>query len=120
MDLPRWRPNETIWQKGNVFLIECPAPAEWHFTGTPDLSQVGKKPLLAAEGYSSLANVVEGFEGRSEENGHRNTSRNGSFTGCHGRRAYEPERPYGAAPNANTRGFTGPLATSRLVPIWHE
>ena len=123
---------EELSQKSDAVLIDCRAPAEWHFTGTPDLSQIGKKPLLAAisdesgrpnpefleqvkavvdpaapvyvicrvggrsanacrmlaaEGYSSLVNVIEGFEGRGDENGHRNTSRDGSSTGCHGRRA---------------------------------
>jgi len=109
---------DELGQKGDAVLIDCRAPAEWHFTGVPDLSPIGKKPLLAAiadesgrpnpefieevkavvdpntpvyvicrvggrsanacrmlaaAGYSSLVNVIEGFEGRGDENGHRNT-----------------------------------------------
>jgi len=37
--------------------------------------------LLAAEGYSSLVNVVEGFEGRGDENGHRNNVDGWKFHG---------------------------------------
>ena len=29
-------------------LIDCRSPAEWHFTGIPDLTGIGKKPLLVA------------------------------------------------------------------------
>ena len=105
---------EELSQKSAAVLIDCRAPAEWHFTGTPDLSQIGKKPLLAAisdesgrpnpefleqvkaavggrsanacrllaaEGYNSLVNVVEGFEGRGDENGHRNNVDGWKFRG---------------------------------------
>ena len=117
---------EELSQKSDAVLIDCRAPAEWHFTGTPDLSQIGKKPLLAAisdelgrpnpefleqvkavvdpaapvyvicrvggrsanacrllaaEGYSSLVNVVEGFEGRGDEKGHRNNIEGWKYRG---------------------------------------
>ena len=117
---------EELSQKSDAVLIDCRAPAERHFTGTADLSQIGKKPLLAAisdesgrpnpefleqvkavvdpaapvyvicrvggrsanacrllaaEGYSSLVNVVEGFEGRGDENGHRNNVDGWKFRG---------------------------------------
>ncbi len=117
---------EELSQKSDGVLIDCRAPAEWHFTGTPDLSQIGKKPLLAAisdeagrpnpefleqvkavvdpaapvyiicrvggrsanacrmpaaEAYSSLVNVVEGFEGRGDESGHRNNVEGWKFHG---------------------------------------
>ena len=113
---------EELSQKSDAVLIDCRAPAEWHFTGTPDLSQIGKKPLLAAisdesgrpnpeflkqvkavvelaapvyvggrsanacrvlaaEGYSLLVNVVEGLEGRGDENGHRNNFDGWKFQG---------------------------------------
>ncbi|MEC7238417.1 MAG: hypothetical protein VXW17_10340 [Pseudomonadota bacterium] len=39
---------EELTQNGDAVLIDCRAPAEWHFTGVPDLSSIGKKPLLAA------------------------------------------------------------------------
>ena len=39
---------EELSQKGDAVLIDCRSPAEWHFTGRPDLSKIGKKPLLAA------------------------------------------------------------------------
>ena len=29
-------------------LNDCRSPAEWHFTGIPDLASIGKKPLLLA------------------------------------------------------------------------
>ena len=109
---------EELTQKGDAVLIDCRAPAEWHFTGVPDLSSIGKRPLLVAiadesgrpnpdfidevkavvdpaapvyiicrvggrsanacrllanEGFTSLVNVTEGFEGRNDENGHRNS-----------------------------------------------
>ena len=117
---------EELSQKSDAGLIDCRAPAEWHSTGTPDLSQIGKKPLLvaisdetgrpnpefleqvkavvdpaapvyvicrvggrsanacrllAAEGYSSLVNVVEGCEGRGDENSHRNNVEGWKFRG---------------------------------------
>lgn len=117
---------EELSQKRDAVLIDCRAPAEWHLTGTPDLSQIGKKPLLAAisdelgrpnpefleqvkavvdpaapvyvicrvggrspnacrllaaEGYSSLVNVVEGFEGRGDEKGHRNNVEGWKYRG---------------------------------------
>ena len=113
-------PQETyqeLSQNGEAVLIDCRSPGEWHFTGIPDLSSIGKKPLLAAiadesgrpnpdfieevkavvdpaspvyiicrvggrsanacrmlanEGFTSLVNVIEGFEGRNDENRHRN------------------------------------------------
>ncbi|MEC8310163.1 MAG: rhodanese-like domain-containing protein [Pseudomonadota bacterium] len=117
---------EELSQKGDAVLIDCRSPAEWHFTGTPDLSKIGKKPLLAAisdesgrpnpdfldqvkalvepatsiyvicrvgvrsanacrmladAGYGSLVNVIEGFEGRGDENGHRNNVEGWKFHG---------------------------------------
>ena len=39
---------EELSANSEAVLIDCRAPAEWHFTGTPDLSQIGKKPFLAA------------------------------------------------------------------------
>lgn len=102
----------------NAVLIDCRTPAEWHLTGTPDLSQLNKQvamiplsdetgrpnpefldkvreltpestpllllcrvggrsanacTLLASAGYTNLANILEGFEGRANENGHRNS-----------------------------------------------
>ena len=39
---------EELSRKSDAILIDCRAPAEWLFTGTPDPSQIGKKPLLAA------------------------------------------------------------------------
>ena len=44
-------PQETyqeLSQNGEAVLIDCRSPGEWHFTGIPDLSSIGKKPLLAA------------------------------------------------------------------------
>ena len=38
---------EELSQKSDAVLIDCRAPAEWHFTGTPDLSQIGKKPPVS-------------------------------------------------------------------------
>ena len=117
---------EELSQKRDAVLIDCRAPAEWHLTGTPNPSQIGKKPLLAAisgelgrpnpefleqvkavvdpaapvyvicrvggrspnacrllaaEGYSSLVNVVEGFEGRGDEKGHRNNVEGWKYRG---------------------------------------
>ena len=117
---------EELSQNSDAVLIDCRTPAEWHFTGTPDLSQIGKKTfltaisdesgrpnlefleqvkavvdpaapvyiicrvggrsanacrMLAAQGYGSLVNVVEGFEGRSDENGHRNNVEGWKFHG---------------------------------------
>ena len=117
---------EELSQRSDAVLIDCRAPAEWHFTGTPDLSKIGKKPflaaisdesgrpnpefleqvktvvdpaapvyvicrvggrsanacrMLAAEGYNSLGNVIEGFEGRSGENGNRNNVEGWKFHG---------------------------------------
>ena len=31
-----------------AILVDCRSPAEWHFTGVPDLSTIGKKVVLAA------------------------------------------------------------------------
>ena len=44
-------PTETFEElsaKDNAVLIDCRAPGEWHFTGTPDLSGIGKRVVLAA------------------------------------------------------------------------
>ena len=102
----------------SAVLVDCRAPAEWHFTGIADLSGIGKKPVLAAiadeagrpnpdfieevravadpstpvyvmcrvggrsenacrmlaeAGFKDLVNVAEGFEGRADANGHRNS-----------------------------------------------
>ncbi|MEL0205015.1 MAG: rhodanese-like domain-containing protein [Alphaproteobacteria bacterium] len=99
-----------------AILVDCRSRAEWIYTGTPDLSSIGKKvvfetlvdetgqpneafvaqisevatpqtsifvicrvggrsanacQLLAANGYSNLHNVTEGFEGGVDEHGHR-------------------------------------------------
>ena len=109
---------EELSARDNAVLIDCRAPGEWHFTGTPDLSGIGKRVVLAAiideagrpnpdfiaevkavatpdrpvyficrvggrsanacrmlanEGFGDLVNVLEGFEGRTDENGHRNS-----------------------------------------------
>ena len=32
----------------DAILVDCRSPAEWHFTGMPDLSALGKKVVLAA------------------------------------------------------------------------
>jgi len=109
---------EELASKDDAILVDCRAAAEWHFTGTPDLSGIGKRVILAAlvdeagrpnpeflnevkavttpdmpvyiicrvggrsanacrllagEGYGDLVNVLEGFEGRTDENGHRNS-----------------------------------------------
>ena len=113
-------------EKSDAVLIDCRTPAEWHFTGTPDLSFIGKKTLLLAiadesgrpnpefvarvgsiaghdtplyllcrvggrsanacqlleqAGFTDLVNVIEGFEGRVDENGHRNTTEGWKFHG---------------------------------------
>ena len=113
-------------EKPDSVLIDCRAPAEWHFTGIPDLSSIGKKALLLAiadesgrpnpefvatvtsiaghdtplyllcrvggrsanacqllgqAGFTDLVNVTEGFEGRVDENGHRNTIEGWKFHG---------------------------------------
>ena len=113
-------------EKPDAVLIDCRAPAEWHFTGSPDLSSIGKKALLLAiadesghpnpefvatvtsiaghdtplyllcrvggrsanacqllgqAGFTDLVNVTEGFEGRVDENGHRNTTEGWKFHG---------------------------------------
>ena len=113
-------------EKSDAVLIDCRTPAEWHFTGTPDLSSIGKKALLLAiadesgrpnpefvatvtsiadpdtplyllcrvggrsadacrlleqAGFTDLVNVTEGFEGRVDENGHRNTTEGWKFHG---------------------------------------
>ena len=113
-------------EKPDAVLIDCRAPAEWHFTGIPDLSSIGKKALLLAiadesgrpnpefvatvtsiaghdtplyllcrvgsrsakachllgqAGFTDLVNVTEGFEGRVDENGHRNTAEGWKFHG---------------------------------------
>lgn len=105
-------------------LIDCRTEAEWHFTGTVDLSSIGKQTMhtevadatgrpvpgfvdtvsaaiekdtpvyiicrvggrsanacrmLAAAGYTDLVNVTEGFEGRADDNGHRNTTEGWKF-----------------------------------------
>ncbi|MGC6454668.1 MAG: rhodanese-like domain-containing protein [Candidatus Puniceispirillaceae bacterium] len=107
-------------------LIDCRSPAEWHFTGIPDLADIGKKALLVAiadeggrpnpdfvsqitsmvdpqtpvyvicrvggrsanacrllaeAGFTSLANVTEGFEGRTNDKGHRNLVEGWKFHG---------------------------------------
>ena len=44
-------PSETyaeLSENDAAVLIDCRLPAEWHFTGIPDLAQIGKKPLLVA------------------------------------------------------------------------
>ena len=109
-----------------AILVDCRSPAEWHFTGVPDLSTIGKKVVLAAiadeggrpnphfvdevkaiatadspvfvicrvggrsanacrmlaeAGCSSLVNVSEGFEGRTDESGHRNSVEGWRFHG---------------------------------------
>lgn len=114
-------PIEAFTEMGdiaNAVLIDCRTPAEWHLTGTPDLSSLNKQvaliplsdetgrpnpdfiekvgeiasedvPLLllcrvggrsanacnmlASAGYTNLANILEGFEGRADDNGHRNS-----------------------------------------------
>ena len=35
-------------QEDDAILVDCRSPAEWHFTGMPDLSGIGKKVVLAA------------------------------------------------------------------------
>ena len=107
-----------LGEDNSAILVDCRAPAEWHFTGIADLSNIGKKPvlvaiadeagrpnpdfideikavatpstpvyvmcrvggrsanacrLLAEAGFTDLVNVTEGFEGRADENGHRNS-----------------------------------------------
>ncbi|MEL0195834.1 MAG: hypothetical protein VW870_02235, partial [Rhodobiaceae bacterium] len=32
----------------DAILVDCRSPAEWHFTGMPDLTAIGKKVVLAA------------------------------------------------------------------------
>lgn len=44
-------PPETYAELANddgAILVDCRSPAEWHFTGMPDLSGIGKKVVLAA------------------------------------------------------------------------
>ena len=44
-------PPETyaaLSEDDTAVLIDCRSAAEWHFTGIPDLSAIGKKPLLVA------------------------------------------------------------------------
>ena len=148
---------EELSQKSDAVLIDCRAPAEWHFTGTPDLSQIGKKPLLAAisdesgrpnlefleqvrqwsiRPRRSMSSAVSaaarqmhaacspprdtarwlmssrGSRAAATKTAIATMSTDGSSTGCHGRRAEEPEQPGGAA-----LGLLGPLAAIRLVPI---
>ena len=122
-------PPETyaaLAQEDDAILVDCRSPAEWHFTGMPDLSGIGKKVvlaavadesgrpnpqfvdevkavatpassvfvmcrvggrsanacrLLAAAGFTALTNVAEGFEGRADENGHRNSVEGWRFHG---------------------------------------
>ena len=109
---------EGLAGKDSAVLVDCRAPAEWHFTGIADLSGIGKKPVLVAiadetgrpnpdfveeikavmdpstpvfvmcrvggrsanacrsqveAGFTNLINMAEGFEGRANENGHRNS-----------------------------------------------
>ena len=122
-------PHETyaaLSEDDTAVLIDCRSAAEWHFTGIPDLSAIGKKPLLVAiadeggrpnpdfvsqvsetvdvntpvyvicrvggrsanacrmlaeAGFTTLANVTEGFEGRGNESGHRNLVEGWKFHG---------------------------------------
>lgn len=109
---------EEIKNDARAVLVDCRTAAEWHLTGIPDLSSIGKQPLfvaiadesgrpnpdfvqkiaavaeqdtpvhvicriggrsanacrmLANAGYTDLVNVLEGFEGRANEQGHRNS-----------------------------------------------
>jgi rhodanese-related sulfurtransferase len=125
-DLTPLETYDELSQNSDAVLIDCRSPAEWHFTGTPDLSKIGKKAflvsisdelgqpnpeflrqiktmvelaapvyvmcrvggrsanacrMLAAEGYNNLVNVTEGFEGRGDENGHRNNVEGWKFHG---------------------------------------
>ncbi|MDA9930325.1 rhodanese-like domain-containing protein [Alphaproteobacteria bacterium] len=109
---------QELAEKSDGVLVDCRSPAEWYFTGTPDLSGLGKNvvlaaiasesgqmnpqfldkiksvasnetpiyimcrvggrsanacQILAAEGFSDLVNVIEGFEGQPNAAGHRNS-----------------------------------------------
>ena len=115
-----------LGKSDDAILVDCRSPSEWHFTGVPDLSAIGKQVVLAAfadengrpnphfidevkavaipagkvfvicrvggrsanacralaeAGFSALVNVAEGFEGRLDENGHRNTVEGWRFHG---------------------------------------
>ena len=122
-------PPETYAELANdddAILVDCRSPAEWHFTGMPDLSTIGKTVVLAAvadeagrpnpqfvdevkavttpasnvfvlcrvggrsanacrilaeAGFTALTNVAEGFEGRADGNGHRNSVEGWRFHG---------------------------------------
>ena len=39
---------EELAGNDSAVLVDCRAPAEWHFTGIADLSGIGKKPVLVA------------------------------------------------------------------------
>ena len=99
-------------------LVDCRTEEEWNLTGIPELSAIGKRPLLiewtnsrnqknpdfidsiaafaskdtaliimcriggrsasachalAEAGFSDVTNMAAGFEGRADENGHRNS-----------------------------------------------
>lgn len=41
---------EELAENDSAVLVDCRAPAEWHFTGIADLSGIGKKPVLVAIG----------------------------------------------------------------------
>ena len=37
-----------LGKSDDAILVDCRSPSEWHFTGVPDLSAIGKQVVLAA------------------------------------------------------------------------